>query len=218
MEQSESIGQLADALSKAQACIECSVMDASNPFFHSRYSTLASIWQACRESLSKNGLAVIQTTDNENDRVVIITTLAHLSGEWIRGKLAIKPMKDDPQAMGSAITYGRRYALAAMVGVSPEDDDAETAMNRPVKGLVSQQSQKPVASPVVRQGLVEEVIKEGGEFTFKDVGEAMSYLVSKTKMSTSELYKLGQVKSGAEVKDPNAFAKFVLQNIKDGVK
>ncbi len=128
--QTLTLGKLAEALAKAQAGMEGAKKDSENPFFHQKYADLASIWDACRKPLSDNGLSVIQTTDNENGKVVIITTLIHSSGEWVRGKLAIKPMKEDPQALGSAITYGRRYALAAIVGVSPEEDDAESTMDR----------------------------------------------------------------------------------------
>jgi len=131
--QSSTLGKLAEALSNAQSCIEGSKMDAVNPFFKSNYSTLASVWDACRKPLTKNGLSVVQTMSNDEGKVVIITTLLHSSGEWIRGSLAVKPMKDDPQAMGSAITYGRRYSLAAIAGISPEDDDAEGTMERDKK-------------------------------------------------------------------------------------
>ena len=131
--QSSTLGKLAEALSNAQSCIEGSKMDAVNPFFKSNYSTLASIWDACRKPLSSNGLSVVQTMSNDNGKVIIITTLLHSSGEWMRGHLTVKPMKDDPQAMGSAITYGRRYSLAAIAGISPEDDDAEGTMKRDKK-------------------------------------------------------------------------------------
>lgn len=71
-----------------------------------------------------------------DEGIVIVTTLMHVSGEWIRGRLSLKPDDVTPQGFGSAITYGRRYALAAIVGISPEDDDAEKAMNREKKQSV----------------------------------------------------------------------------------
>lgn len=128
--QSESIAALAAALSKTQAAIEGASKDKNNPFFKSKYADLSSVWDACRGPLTDNGLAVVQTTEPNGGSVAIITTLVHSSGEWIRGKLSIKPVKEDPQSIGSAITYARRYALAAIVGVCPEDDDAEAAMAR----------------------------------------------------------------------------------------
>ena len=133
--QSDEIGALAEALAKVQGEIETATRDSENPFYKSKYADLASIWDACRKQLAKNQLAVIQTTQNNNGidgTIILVTTLAHSSGQWIRGFLKIRPIKNDPQGIGSAITYARRYALSAIVGVAPkdEDDDAENAMNR----------------------------------------------------------------------------------------
>lgn len=125
---SQTIGKLAEALAKAQACIEGSKMDGNNPYFKSRYSTLSSVWDACRKPLSDNGLSVVQLADNcDSDTITVETILAHSSGEWIKGRLSMKPVKSDPQGIGSCITYARRYSLAAMVGVAPEDDDGNAA-------------------------------------------------------------------------------------------
>lgn len=131
MQKSDQINELATALSKVQAKIEGAKMDAENPFFKSKYATLYSVWAACRQVLTSNGLSVVQTCSiGENEGLVVDTTLLHTSGQWISGELAIKPAKDDPQGVGSAITYARRYGLAAIVGICPEDDDAESAMER----------------------------------------------------------------------------------------
>lgn len=132
MQKSDSIGELAKALATAQGVIQGAKKDSENPFFKSKYADLASVWDACRPALSANGLAVIQTTEaeDENGSIPVETMLAHSSGEWICGLLKVRPMKDDPQAMGSALTYARRYALAAMVGVAPEDDDGNAGSHR----------------------------------------------------------------------------------------
>ena len=124
---SASIGTLAKALAAAQSQIEGAKKDSEHPFFRAAYADLASVWDACRTQLSSNGLAVIQTVDGSPEVVWVTTTLAHSSGEWIRGTLRMKPVKSDPQGIGSAITYARRYALAAIVGVAPEDDDGNAA-------------------------------------------------------------------------------------------
>lgn len=131
-EQSETIGKLAEALSAAQAEIEGARKTSANPFFKSSYADLAACWDAIREPLAKHKLAIVQTTEaGEGEAVIIITTLAHASGEWIRGRLRVSPKKaGDPQALGSAITYGRRYALTAIVGLAQVDDDGESAMGR----------------------------------------------------------------------------------------
>ncbi len=128
--QSDSIAALAAALSKAQADITGALKDSSNPFFKSKYADLASCWDACRKQLSANGLAVIQTTDIIADNLVLITTLAHSSGEWVKSITPILMKDHSPQAQGSGITYARRYALAAIVGLAQIDDDAEAAQAR----------------------------------------------------------------------------------------
>lgn len=129
-EQSESINELAAALAKAQGKITGALKDSDNPFFKSRYADLASVWDACRAALSKNGLAVIQLAESDETGVSVSTTLAHSSGQWIRSRLHLRPKDGTPQGMGSAITYGRRYALAAMVGVAQVDDDGNAASGR----------------------------------------------------------------------------------------
>lgn len=134
MEHSEQVDQLAAALVKAQAVMGGAKKDSANPFFKSTYADLESVWDACREPLTSNGLAVVQTTDREDAGVVVVTTLLHNSGQWMRGRLTVRPVKDDPQGVGSCITYARRYALAAIVGVYQTDDDAEAAHGRGAGG------------------------------------------------------------------------------------
>jgi hypothetical protein len=134
--QSKSIATLAAALARAQNDITGAHKDAVNPFYQKQnsavggYATLSSVWAACHKHLSKNELAVIQTTKNNGKAVVVFTTLAHSSGEWIKGELQITPSKDDAQGIGSAITYARRYALSAMVGICPDDDDGNNASGK----------------------------------------------------------------------------------------
>lgn len=129
--QSAELGELAKALSKAQGQITGALKDSSNPFFKSKYADLASCWEACRKQLTDNELSVIQTTTTlGTEEALLVTTLLHSSGQWIRGVLPIKAKDDGPQAQGSGITYARRYALAAIVGLAQIDDDAEAAQAR----------------------------------------------------------------------------------------
>lgn len=130
MNQSDQINELAAALSKAQAEMKGAVKESSNPFFKSKYADLESVWDACRKPLTSNGLSVIQTTGLVDGQLCVVTTLAHNSGQWIRGVLPINVERPDPQKVGSAISYARRYALAALVGIYQTDDDAESAMER----------------------------------------------------------------------------------------
>jgi len=134
--QSKEIAKLVTALAKVQGELRGYREDSNNPFFRSKYGDLSSVWAAIRQPLADNGLAVVQTLidGNGDNRIRLKTTLAHTSGEWISGVLSLRPVKDDPQAVGSAITYARRYSLAAIVGVAPEDDDGEAAQGRRMVG------------------------------------------------------------------------------------
>ena len=130
MQTSESINELSAALAKAQGEITGALKDSANPFFKSKYADLASCWDACRVPLAKNGLAVIQVPETTENGLTLITTLAHSSGQWIRGSLPVKPKDDTPQAMGSALTYARRYALTAFIGIAQVDDDGNAASGK----------------------------------------------------------------------------------------
>jgi hypothetical protein len=142
--QSENINELAAALAIAQGQITGALKDSANPFFKSKYADLASVWDACREHLSKNGLAVIQTTENVSpEAITVVTTLAHKSGQYIKGVLAMTPKDGSPQAFGSCLTYARRYALAAIVGVAQIDDDANSASGKHTNGSLKDDSGKP---------------------------------------------------------------------------
>jgi hypothetical protein len=120
---SPTIGSIAAALAKAQGQMTGASKDAVNPHFQRKYADLASCIEAAREALSKNELAVVQMTDSGPDGVGIISFLLHSSGEWFRSRLWMPLSQPTPQAIGSAITYGRRYGFCALVGVAPEDDD-----------------------------------------------------------------------------------------------
>lgn len=154
MQKSDSIGNLAKSLALVQAALTPAKKDSKNPFFKSTYADLTAVWDSCRELLSKNGLSVIQGNSVGLDNTIIVETiLAHESGEWIQSELCLPLAKHDPQGVGSALTYGRRYGLAAIVGIVADvDDDGNAASNGgakpPVKPL------KAVEEPTVREGLV----------------------------------------------------------------
>jgi hypothetical protein len=120
--------ELFTALSKAQSEMSGATKDSTNPFFKSNYADLESVWTSIRGPLTKNGLSIIQiTTIGENGRLELITTLGHSSGQSIFGTYPIISKDNSPQALGSAISYARRYTLAAMVGVVQVDDDGNMA-------------------------------------------------------------------------------------------
>lgn len=128
MKTSEKTGELAAALAKAQGEIKNAIKDSTNPHFKSRYADLASVVDACRAPLAKNGIAFSHGLDSADGQAVCVTCrLSHMSGEWMECSLTLRPTKPDPQGIGSAATYGRRYTLASMVGVATDDDDGNAA-------------------------------------------------------------------------------------------
>jgi len=130
MNRSDTIIEFAKALSAAQADIGGALKSSENPFFKSSYADLASVWDACREPLTKNRLSVIQSPSAEGNIVSVETVLMHASGEWVSCELTTQIKDMNPQAVGTGITYLRRYGLAAMVGIAQVDDDGESAMGR----------------------------------------------------------------------------------------
>jgi hypothetical protein len=136
MERSESIKELAIALSKAQGSFNHAKKDTNNPFFKSQYADLASVIDAAKHQLFDNGLSVIQIVDSlESGDINLITMLLHSSGEYISGNYPIRPLKSDPQSIGSAITYARRYSFSAITGIASDDDDGNAASNQQEKKM-----------------------------------------------------------------------------------
>ena len=127
---SENINELASALSKAQGQMAGALKDSDNPFYKSKYADLAAVWDACRKPLADNGLSVAQLVNGNQ----LDTILMHSSGQWVQSTATLAPVKNDPQGLGSCVSYMRRYCLSAIVGVFQKDDDAESAVGRaPVK-------------------------------------------------------------------------------------
>ena len=127
VKKSDSINELAAALSKAQASMEGASKDSVNPHFKAKYADLGNCWEACRKALTDNGLGIIQIPSAEGANVTVTTLLTHSSGQFIEGSLSMIAQKNTPQGVGSCITYARRYALSAFVGIAPEDDDGQAA-------------------------------------------------------------------------------------------
>jgi hypothetical protein len=139
------LGELAKALSAAQGKIEGATKNKENPHFKSKFADLASIWSACRKQLAEHGLAVVQEPlSDTTGNVGLATTLLHSSGQSMRSELWVKPQQAGPQALGSCISYLKRYALAAVVGVATEDDDGEGAEGR-TEGKGNGATKPPVA-------------------------------------------------------------------------
>lgn len=121
--ESETLGKLGEALAKAQGEMESASKDSTNPHFRSKYADLASIREAVRKPLSSNGLSFFQRTSSSPEGVTVETTLLHSSGEFVRDSCWLPVAQQTAQAFGSALTYARRYSLAALIGVVADDDD-----------------------------------------------------------------------------------------------
>lgn len=145
MIRSDSISELAVALAAAQAKITPAAKDSENPHFKAHYADLASVWEACRGPLAENGLSVVQTFEQDTPGLItVLTTLLHKSGEWIASALSL-PVTQTAHGIGSAITYGRRYSLAALVGVvADEDDDGNAAGATASAGATTQRAKNGV--------------------------------------------------------------------------
>ena len=138
MKQSDSIAELASALSKAQGQIKPAKMDKVNPFFKSNYASLGSVWDVCRKPLAENGLSIVQSPIaplGDLNAIGLTTRLFHESGEYLEDTMYItmEESKNNAQAAGKIITYLRRYALSAMLGiVADEDTDANGEAKAPM--------------------------------------------------------------------------------------
>lgn len=174
IEMNGEMGPFFAALSKTQSAIKGALRDSTNPHFKSKYADLESTWDACRAQLGGNGFAVVQTPFSEGENIGVVTVLGHTSGAWVKGRLAVKPMKFDAQGAGSAITYLRRYALAAMVGVSPTDDDGNAAVGQSV---AAQSNDNTPISAEQKEQLVN-LIRETGA----DTAKLLSYVFPRSNI------------------------------------
>jgi hypothetical protein len=146
MEKSESIVSLAAALCSASGQMGKAVMNSKNPHFKSKYADLESLLDAARVPLGLNGLAVVQMPSQDSLGYYVETMILHTSGEFISGKTYISPSKNDPQGLGSAITYAKRYGFSSMLGLVGEEDDDGNAASAPVsKPAYQSQPTRPAA-------------------------------------------------------------------------
>jgi len=145
MKKSESIKEIATALSKAQAEMSGAKKSSKNPFFKSSYANLEEVIHCVKEPFANNDLSYMQFPISSDGFAGVETIIMHSSGEWISGELLLKCAKNDPQGMGSAITYARRYGLQSAAGLPSEDDDGNYATS-PVKPVYTPPP-APIAKP-----------------------------------------------------------------------
>jgi hypothetical protein len=206
MTHSESIAKIASALVKAQGELNAVPKDGTNPHFRSKYATLHGIVESTRDTLRKHGLAVVQTfAQTDGTYIDLTTTLLHESGEWLQGTLTMRPSKADPQGLGSAATYARRYALSAILGIVTDDDDdgnmasGGSGVSTP-QGKPAPADDKPWLNAVDKQGNLTEKGFEVVKFLSENEGKSLADIRRKYKVSTTDAEAI--TKAIAEV--PNA--------------
>ena len=144
--------ELFSALIKAQSEMKIATKDSVNPHFRNRYADFGSVYDACKDALHRNGLAVLQPTRiHESGITVVVTKIIHTSGQFIDGEYPVlsKDMTD-AQKHGGGLTYARRYALASMLSVLQDDDDGNTAAGHTASPSVAKPAATP--APAAKQG------------------------------------------------------------------
>lgn len=200
--QSESLDKLAPALAKAQAAMGVALKDSTNPHFRSKYADLTSIITASRDALADNGLAVVQRPHPNERGVQLETTIVHASGQWISdGGLFLPASKLDPQGFGSAMTYARRYAYAAMLGIVQDDDDGSAA-SQPARTTQNTQPARIPATPPSPQQTAVQTLQEAFDATVVD---------------DEYVFKFGKHKGKSLAEVPTNYLDWLLQQpAKDG--
>jgi len=209
MNQSEQINELATALTKAQPNIKPAKKDKSNSFFKSKYADFPTIWNACEKALNDEGLAVVQALGFLGNQLVLTTKLMHTSGQWISSVAPILPVKSDPQAYGSAISYMKRYSLAALVGVSVEDEDDDgNCASQPV---AAKQTQPNGAEPLISKAQADHLETLLEECDEEFVGNVRKYIAS---LKIASLYQLPLAKyESIKVRLQNRLAKLEHEEV-----
>lgn len=155
MNKSDTLSKLAPALVKAQAAMAGATKSAANPFFKSKYANLEEVIKVVKEQFSANGLCFIQNPVSSEGHAGVETIILHESGEFISNEFLLKCSKSDPQGMGSAITYARRYGLQSACGIPSEDDDGNAA-SAPVKLIkTAKEAREKISQAIDRNALTE---------------------------------------------------------------
>ena len=195
---SDTIGALAAALAKAQGELSNTTKDqrANAGKAQYRYANIASVLDDVRPVLARHGLAVVQGVGRDGEDVAITTRLIHESGEWVESML---PLPVDRmggiQGVGSAITYGRRYGLQAMLGIASDDDDGATAQAQPPR-----YTRRPSGPPAWLDGARRHVESQGltWEAAVAAVGVPVHEWTDATKGAIMAWVREAQAAAGGE--------------------
>jgi len=156
MKMSETIGELATALAKAQGQIEAATKGSINPAFKSKYADINALRDVIREPLATNDLSILQFPRTSDNRVEVETMILHKSGEFMSEILSMPVGKPDAHGIGSALTYARRYGMSAILNLAADDDDGNAAVAGQAKA-----QEKPVEATRVTYASALEAAKKG---------------------------------------------------------
>jgi len=176
MKQSESIDKIIPAFIAFQSDMPSVPKDGNNPHFKSKYATLGAITEATRPHLAKHGLGFMQWMSNREGYQLIVTRIMHTSGQWMEDEgYILNPTKNDPQGMGSAVTYARRYTLGASLGIITEDDDDGNRASEPAPA--KKPAPKPEPAPLQEPDWFNDMgeLNDKGKLAAKSIHEGFEW-------------------------------------------
>lgn len=173
--------ELALALNKFQSELVTVNKNSNNPFYNSKYADLAEIQKVTQPILTKHGLSVIQLPDNVDGKPALTTIVMHTSGQHQKGTIPLPPAKDDPQGVGSAITYMRRYSYAAALQIVIDEDDDANRASRPPANTKTDLPTDKLATPKQRNLILKKLTEMGIQ-----PSEMKGYLNSEFGITDSE--------------------------------
>jgi len=227
MKTSDGIGHVAEALAKAHTEISSIERDGKNPHFKSRYATLDQILESVRPILAKNGLIIVQSSDDgseDHKYINVKSAVIHLSGQWIETSVQIPVSKNDAHGLGSALTYGRRYSLGALLAISTQegDDDgnAAVASMRKVQATpsVTPASNQPSLKDLAGNLLIEiQRIYQNPKMVMSDAKDAYIAMYGENAQMTTETLTEA-INTLAGMPDAKVFNAYVLGKVDGGVK
>ena len=183
MERSESIKEIGKALGLFHTKVAKIPKSDSNPFFKSKYAALPSILDAIQIPLEESGLVFTQLPDGE----FLTTMLIHFdSGEYISSSYKMNPIKTDPQSIGSAITYARRYALGAILGLNIDEDDDGNKASQPAPTPKPQEIDLPWLNLLDKEGNPKEKVLARLQQIFGE-GQTIDELKKSVRISKTDL-------------------------------
>lgn len=178
MNKSDSIKELCTALNKAQATMKAALKDSDNPFFKASYADFTSVWETARKPLTDNGLSIIQATDiDEHGNNILVTMLCHVSGEFVSGRYNMGH-DANPQKMGSAMTYARRYTLSGILCMATEeDDDGNKASATTTKATPKTETKPEPKREAINEAQLKKIMAGFNELGITDRDNRLTYCI-----------------------------------------